>query len=79
MQVINKGRNGFVGIGFSAADVSLDRLPGWETHSFGYHGDDGHAFHHSGKGRPYGPTFGTGKRRSFYSVITPGDHYIPLY
>ena len=59
-QVISKGRNGFIGVGFSSADVKLDRLPGWEPHSFGYHGDDGNAFHESGKGIKYGPTFGTG-------------------
>jgi len=60
IEVLNKGQNGFVGIGFSTADVKLERLPGWEPHSYGYHGDDGHSFNHSGKGVPYGPTFGTG-------------------
>ena len=52
---------GNAGIGFSAPDVSLDRLPGWDRHSYGYHGDDGFAFtSNSGKGQNYGPLFGTG-------------------
>lgn len=48
------------GIGFCAEDVNLGRLPGWEPRSYGYHGDDGHAFHGSGTGRPFGPGFTTG-------------------
>jgi hypothetical protein len=46
------------GIGFSTDDVKADRLPGWEPHSYGYHGDDGCAFHGSGQGREYGPKYG---------------------
>jgi hypothetical protein len=37
------------------------RLPGWDSESFGYHGDDGAIFH--GRGRQlasYGPSFGHG-------------------
>lgn len=34
------------------------KQPGWTSNSWGYHGDDGHIFHGSGQGRPYGPTFG---------------------
>lgn len=33
---------------------------GWDDMSWGYHGDDGHAFSCSGTGRSYGPTFTTG-------------------
>jgi hypothetical protein len=46
------------GIGFATDDVKPDRLPGWEPHSYGYHGDDGCAFHGSGQGREYGPKYG---------------------
>lgn len=60
VEIINKGRDGFIGIGFSVQEVKLDRLPGWEPHSYGYHGDDGHVFNGRGTGRPYGPVFGTG-------------------
>ena len=48
------------GVGFCIAEFQADRLPGWEPHSYGYHGDDGHAFQGSGKGRAYGPTYTTG-------------------
>jgi len=40
--------------------VKLERLPGWDARSYGYHGDDGHAFRGSGTGVPYGPPFGAG-------------------
>ena len=48
------------GVGFSTGSVALNRLPGWETHSYGYHGDDGMAFHSCGTGKPYGPVYATG-------------------
>ncbi|GJQ08605.1 hypothetical protein GpartN1_g396.t1 [Galdieria partita] len=60
IKVVSAGRDGFIGIGLSAANVSLNRLPGWESNSLGYHGDDGNAFRDSGTGTPYGPTFTTG-------------------
>ncbi|KAF4315021.1 hypothetical protein JM18_002387 [Phytophthora kernoviae] len=35
----------------------VDRQPGWDFRSYGYHGDDGQMFH-SNKGRQFGPAFG---------------------
>lgn len=49
-----------MGIGLSEKNVSLNRLPGWDPISYGYHGDDGNFFSSSGKGVEYGPTFTTG-------------------
>ena len=55
------GSNGrFIGIGFCRSNVTLNRLPGWEADSWGYHGDDGHSFCCQGIGKTYGPTFTTG-------------------
>jgi hypothetical protein len=48
------------GIGFCTEDSNLGRLPGWEAHTYGYHGDDGHAFNGPGRSIPYGPTYTTG-------------------
>ncbi|CAK0783650.1 hypothetical protein CVIRNUC_006849 [Coccomyxa viridis] len=60
VEVVSKGREGYIGLGFCTADVNMDRLPGWEPQSYGYHGDDGNAFRSDGKGRKYGPQFETG-------------------
>ncbi|XP_008333261.2 ran-binding protein 9 [Cynoglossus semilaevis] len=60
VKIISKGREGYMGIGLSAQGVNMNRLPGWDKHSYGYHGDDGHSFCSSGTGQPYGPTFTTG-------------------
>ena len=49
-----------MGIGLSERNVNLNRLPGWDQISYGYHGDDGNFFASSGKGIEYGPTFTTG-------------------
>ena len=51
----------YMGIGLSVQGVNMNRLPGWDKNSFGYHGDDGHSFCSSGTGHSYGPTFTTGK------------------
>lgn len=60
IKIISKGRDGYMGIGLSKSDVMLNRLPGWDKNSYGYHGDDGHSFCCSGTGQNYGPTFTTG-------------------
>lgn len=59
MKVLSKGEDGFIGIGFCCAENNLERLPGWDANSWGYHGDDGHFFAGSGTGREYGPSFTT--------------------
>ena len=55
--ITSKSKDTAIAIGFSTADASLERLPGWETHSWGYHGDDGKVFVGEHAGRPYGPMF----------------------
>lgn len=50
----------WIGIGFSGPKVSLERLPGWEPDSWGWHGDDGNTFCCQMTGKRYGPTFTTG-------------------
>ncbi|XP_003747647.1 ran-binding protein 9 [Galendromus occidentalis] len=60
VKIVSKGRDGYMGVGLSAQGVDMNRLPGWDKQSFGYHGDDGHSFSSSGTGQPYGPTFTTG-------------------
>lgn len=51
-----------IGIGFCEKNVDLQRLPGWELNSYGYHGDDGKAFGRNtgGHGEAYGPSFSSG-------------------
>ena len=48
-----------IGVGFSGSRVPLERLPGWESESWAYHGDDGRSFC-SSQGREYGPKFHAG-------------------
>ncbi|RIB09568.1 concanavalin A-like lectin/glucanase domain-containing protein, partial [Gigaspora rosea] len=49
-----------IGIGFCETKVDLNRMPGWDDGSWGYHGDDGKLYCSSGSGNPYGPLFSTG-------------------
>ena len=47
-----------IGLGFSAAKVPLNRLPGWEQDSWAYHGDDGYSFCQTASGKAYAQKFG---------------------
>ncbi|KAK1829062.1 SPRY domain-containing protein [Podospora conica] len=59
--VLNRKREDTtIGIGFSTQSVSLQRAPGWEPDSWGYHGDDGNCFSAQNVGKAYGPKFGPG-------------------
>lgn len=58
--VLSSGERGLIGVGFTDAGAKLGRQPGWEPGTYGYHGDDGRAYHARGSGDPYGPRFGAG-------------------
>jgi Ran-binding protein 9/10 len=59
--VDNAGTTGRVGVGLCEKNVKLDKMPGWELGSYGYHGDDGCTFQeNSHNGERYGPKYGTG-------------------
>lgn len=55
--VLSRGKEGWIGIGFSGKRVSLNRLPGWEPDSWAYHGDDGYSFACTASGKAYGPRY----------------------
>ncbi|CAG8645137.1 4336_t:CDS:2 [Funneliformis mosseae] len=59
VDIIDKGKNGEIGIGFCTRAACLNQMPGWEDISWGYHGDDGNIFN-AGSEKLYGPTFMTG-------------------
>ena len=58
--IVHKGKDGLIGIGFSGAKASLEKLPGWEPDSWGYHGDDGMSFCCQSNGKAYAEQFTTG-------------------
>ncbi|KAI1336723.1 SPRY domain-containing protein [Xylariaceae sp. FL0016] len=47
-------------VGFGTRSGNLQRLPGWEPDSYGYHGDDGEVYSGSSQGKRYLDTFGPG-------------------
>lgn len=51
-----------VAVGLATKNFSVhSRMPGWDSKSFGYHGDDGGIFHSSGgMVEQFGPKFGSG-------------------
>ena len=66
-KILSAGDQGFIAIGWAREGFPKKcRQPGWDAHTFGYHGDDGRCYHHSGYGRRFhgpftsGQTIGTG-------------------
>ncbi|KAK4340730.1 hypothetical protein RND71_039231 [Anisodus tanguticus] len=59
MYVKNGGVKGQIAIGFTTPGFKLRRQPGWESNSYGYHGDDGLLYRGQGKGEAC-PVYSTG-------------------
>ncbi|KAK9826873.1 hypothetical protein WJX81_006034 [Elliptochloris bilobata] len=68
VHVDDAGDRGLIGIGFADCSFRLQRQPGWEPQSYGYHGDDGKRFNGNAQGDDFGPTFSTG------DVVGAGVH-----
>ncbi|PKX98642.1 SPRY-domain-containing protein [Aspergillus novofumigatus IBT 16806] len=62
IEVISSGHNGAIALGVCRENSVLERMPGWEETSWGYHGDDGKKFHSASQGQPYAEKFGDGDR-----------------
>ncbi|KAG8158624.1 hypothetical protein KVR01_011746 [Diaporthe batatas] len=80
-----KHNDTLIGVGFSSKSASLNRAPGWEPESWGYHGDDGHCFQAQNAGKQYGPTFGYGdvigcgvNFRTGTAFFTKNGHYLGI-
>lgn len=50
VQIINYGTRGTIGIGLAHKEYALNRQPGWDKASIGYHCDDGRLFYENGSG-----------------------------
>ena len=53
------GELGRAYIGLTSSESDLQRAPGWDPETYGYHGDDGKTFANQHVGDKYGPTFDT--------------------
>ncbi|KAI0321007.1 hypothetical protein OF83DRAFT_1168849 [Amylostereum chailletii] len=60
IDVLSKSQKSHVSIGFTTSENRLNKLPGWDKNSWGYHSDDGHSFAAEKTGMTYGPVFGGG-------------------
>ncbi|KAJ2004157.1 hypothetical protein H4R26_002672 [Coemansia thaxteri] len=60
VMIKSRGQSGYIGVGLSQGGVGVHRLPGWDSGSWGYHGDDGNCFNGDGRGTRFGPGFTTG-------------------
>lgn len=59
VNVNNRGKDGYIAVGFAIKSASLSRLTGWEPGTIGYHADDGNLYRGAGTGSSFGPTYST--------------------
>jgi Ran-binding protein 9/10 len=59
VKVVNRGRDGFIAVGYAIKSASLGRLTGWEPGTIGYHADDGNLYRGAGTGTSFGPSYTT--------------------
>jgi hypothetical protein len=64
--------NSAIALGVCREGSALERMPGWEGSSWGYHGDDGKKFHSASQGQPYAEKFGDGDRIGCRLEISSG-------
>ncbi|WWC57747.1 uncharacterized protein I303_100281 [Kwoniella dejecticola CBS 10117] len=60
VEVIDKGEEGFMSVGWMKKGTNLRRLVGWDKGSWGWHGDDGRSFEGQGRGERFSETWTTG-------------------
>lgn len=58
MTIINQGERASMSIGLANNGFKMNRHPGWEPCSYGYHGEDGRKFNNSSRGEPYAVKYG---------------------
>ena len=61
-KILSGGKDCALGIGVGASDYPLDRMPGWNLNSIGYHANNGKCFHQCGHGIEFGPACAVGDR-----------------
>jgi Ran-binding protein 9/10 len=60
IQILGLGEGSAITMGFAHGKYDLESHPGWNSHSFALHGDDGHIFFSIGSGMIWGPRFSLG-------------------
>ncbi|TIB16773.1 hypothetical protein E3P92_01201 [Wallemia ichthyophaga] len=88
-EILNRGDKGYISIGYGNKMFKLTRLPGWESCSWGYHGDDGCFFAQASDGSKFGPEYSTAsgsvigmgfdftQNKSFYTINGTFIAYAP--
>lgn len=56
IEIKSGGMKNEIGIGLGEFEYPVDRMPGWNRNSIGYHADNGKLYHQEGCGQKFGPT-----------------------
>lgn len=80
MEIISRGQKCALGLGVGEHGYPLERMPGWNRNSMGYHADDGRLFHQDGYGKAFGPTCTEGDRMGCGVDFDTGDNgYVNVF
>ena len=60
LKILDSGGEGWIAIGVGKSTYPLNRHPGWNAGSVGYHADNGHLYKGKGQGDQFGPPCGVG-------------------
>ncbi|KAH8879182.1 hypothetical protein GQ53DRAFT_46935 [Thozetella sp. PMI_491] len=58
--IAKTGAEEVFGIGFCLEDAPWTGMLGWDSLSWGYHGDNGHVYDSAGSGKSHGPRYTSG-------------------
>jgi ankyrin repeat protein len=76
--VLHEGVRGIVAIGLIGENYPMDKAPGWQEESIGYHADDACAFHNTGWGRQWGKRYGSGDVVGCGIIFETGEVFYTL-
>ncbi len=79
--ITSAGEMASIGIGVGDREYLLDRMPGWNRNSIGYHADDGKLYHEAGFGAAFGPSCTAGDRMGCGVVFDSeyGGRYVHVF
>ena len=82
LEILNKGAESSIGIGAGLLSYPLNRMPGWNRSSVGYHADDGRLYQENGRGSDFGPKCSDGDRMGCgvdFSLCEGGSGYVDVF
>ena len=73
IEVLDVGARGTIAVGVASGELSLNRFPGCERASYGFHGDDGRCYINGSRGDAYSSAFRRGDIVGCGVIVSRGE------